>query len=296
MTELGPKGPVKITSQAVSSATALGLLALIAHEFGHKVKAGNVAKDYVEDNKEVGPFKGPGGGRRFLDAMGAAIALYIYDHVAVVPLTFPDSTLPCVADDVSAGFTSARYFNTPSPEELNKDFEAGGQRVDVAVEYLNKISHGDFTIAIWAKIDGEAAAETSDDSGRLLFSTYDHRDMYIGGVELARLPNGNFGAYVGTRKYFDSTVKFTPDVFHHLVLRRKDKLIRFFFDGKGAKQEIASYEGTVGNLRTYVHAYIGRAANPAMSFWKGNIAAVSLYNKPLTDDTIQKLYQCGANQ
>ena len=66
-TEYGPQGPIIINSETVRTLSPLGLIALVTHEFGHKVKFDGPKgrmEGYLEDNVVVGPFTTPDGGRK----------------------------------------------------------------------------------------------------------------------------------------------------------------------------------------------------------------------------------------
>ncbi len=78
MTPFGAQGSISVRDTAIQSLTSSGLLAIVAHEFAHKIKSNNADGSYQDDNSRKGAFDFPGGGRAKLDAVGAAIALYSF--------------------------------------------------------------------------------------------------------------------------------------------------------------------------------------------------------------------------
>lgn len=96
MTTKEPKAPIVFHAARASALSASELVALIAHELGHKVA---VAGAYVDDIRRVGSFPS---GRLFLDAVGAAIASYAARH------TLPPQAPPPVPAAIAAS-DACRY-------------------------------------------------------------------------------------------------------------------------------------------------------------------------------------------
>jgi len=71
LTPLGPAGSVDFHYGGTSSLWPSALVALMAHELGHKTAFGS---GYVDDNPPIGAFAFAGGGRALLDAVGSAVA------------------------------------------------------------------------------------------------------------------------------------------------------------------------------------------------------------------------------
>lgn len=72
-TPSGPAGPITFDADRIRFLSPHALLRLFAHEMGHKITDPD-SGTLVDDELPIGPFAEPGGGRRFLDAVGMAIA------------------------------------------------------------------------------------------------------------------------------------------------------------------------------------------------------------------------------
>lgn len=72
-TPLGPDGPITFHYDSVRMLSPMFILALIAHEFGHKA---TFRGEIIDDNPIIAAFDFPGGGRALLDAVGAGVAWY----------------------------------------------------------------------------------------------------------------------------------------------------------------------------------------------------------------------------
>jgi hypothetical protein len=78
-TSLGPEGPILVSYDRLLSMSPLDLLSLLGHEFHHKAFY-PAPGQFITDNDPIGAFAFPGGGRRLLDAIGAGLAWYAYQH------------------------------------------------------------------------------------------------------------------------------------------------------------------------------------------------------------------------
>ena len=91
MTGFGPTGSITVNRADGENLTTAQLVALIGHEFGHKV---SFQGSYITDNDPIGPFTAPGGGRTFLNAVGAAIATFASPALLAFSGTNSFGTIP----------------------------------------------------------------------------------------------------------------------------------------------------------------------------------------------------------
>lgn len=112
MTPIGPGGDVLWNYQRVNQLWPVGLLGVMAHEFGHKVEFGGLGK-FIEDSMQFPPFNFPDGGRSLLDAAGAAIAQLARDTGRIPVYVGTEDRFSCEIEDSLAG--TGPYFSGESP-------------------------------------------------------------------------------------------------------------------------------------------------------------------------------------
>lgn len=292
MTVIGPYGDIIFSESALIVITDRERVALLAHEFGHKVSFNG---KYITDNDPIGPFTGSDGGRKFLDAFGASVAAYLAqteNKASIYTNTNP------VCDTVSntLDIEYAPYFGAAPEGEI-----VDQQHSNEANSFLNSITTGNFAVSIWAQLDEEAANDHSDEAYNILFSNFDLDDRYMGGLSLFRGKEGNFWIYAGNDKGFDTGLNFTGGVYHHIVAVKNGNQLASFMDGKKGAVADSRYinrfddsDVSPGTLKSFLpSAQVGRAANPTLSYWQGRIARIQIINKAITESEVQTLYKCG---
>ena len=126
MTPLGPEGDVLLHYGSLRSFWPTTLLALLGHEFGHKVR---FRGGFISDASPIGPFNFPEGGRILLDAVGAGFAQYAAAHGWVGTYQGVEDRFKCSVAKVSTPCNGPRlYYGNPAVYEtgignLPKDVE-----------------------------------------------------------------------------------------------------------------------------------------------------------------------------
>jgi uncharacterized delta-60 repeat protein len=109
-------------------------------------------------------------------------------------------------------------------------------------------------------------------------------------------PSGCYGLYVqdvSTESYYVSTATVTPGVWNHVALTYDGQTVRFFINGQAAGQvedHLNAYPlniATIGGNTTTTHN-----ENSQDSF-SGEIDELSLYNRALSAQEIQSIFQAG---
>ena len=125
MTELGPEGGIRFHYESIKILSPMTLLALMSHEFGHKVFFKGAL---VEDNPAIGPFNFLDGGRALLDSVGAAVALYAAEKRLVGKEFGIDDRFSCKVRNLEngTGLSSSGISPRLFLEPTNFDFYEAG--------------------------------------------------------------------------------------------------------------------------------------------------------------------------
>jgi len=95
------------------------------------------------------------------------------------------------------------------------------------------------------------------------------------------LSSGRFGSTL-----FHMPTAFEPNTWHHVAVTVSSTgMVRYYADGS----EFAASQGTVGNANNNYPIWIGRADN----LWNGSLDEVRIYNRVLTAEEIQAIYNSG---
>lgn len=305
-TELSESGPIELFTPSVFGLSPLSLMALLMHEFLHKV-IWSVINANVNDNLAYGNglfISTDGGGRQLNDTAGAMLALLWADEMYnAVPVIAPDSEFACYPDDMDYLFGAAPYFYTPTAAQFTADPNYGGQQDDDIKATITTIGSGDFTVTAWARRDSDALDEVNGVSlcancVRIILSNDDSTSPGIKALSLVMLQNGNFGAYVGTDRFIDSGIALTPNRYHQVAVRKTGNVIETFVDGVKGYSDSALFEGAKGNIDNGNPLYVGRpykfSSNATWkAYWKGNITQALFYTRAITDTELGALFTCG---
>ncbi len=122
VTDKGPLGPVKMNYDKVKWLWPSQVIAVLGHEFGHKVEFQGIG-NFIDDNKPIGPFKAASGGRNLLDAVGAALAWRAYELAFIGGYAGVDDVFSCSIKELVSGVEngtsgrSARLFQNGSLDQ-----------------------------------------------------------------------------------------------------------------------------------------------------------------------------------
>lgn len=284
-TKLDSSGEVTFNEGSINTLSSYGLMALVAHELGHKQKIekgdNGFRGGFLQDNEVFGEFKQADGGRVFLDAMGATLAAYQMQHQGQVPVA---SIEGCRKDSVAHLLKNATYFGEKGGRGL-ASLNPGEMVASVALsQFIAGIHSRDFTLSIWVKSEGDAETKTA----RLILSNIDYEAKNPHGLELAQLKNGNLGVVIGDKSIADTGAALTAGRFHQVGIRRKDEQVAIFLDGKKVK----TIEAHLPQFASETNVFVGRAAKPAAGFWEGNIPLISVTERALSDDDMKKSFLC----
>jgi hypothetical protein len=176
----------------------------------------------------------------------------------------------------------------------------------VATERNLRWLSGDFTLAAWVKTTatgndtltrspalagnvGEAADNPYDPTKFKYERRYDktgNRFLVVGGLDSA----GKIGLSLGTdlSTSVKSTQAINDGAWHHVALMRNmtSGQVKVYVDGR------PSVTGTLATGSLFQRAFsLGRLENPYLSnYWQGGLDEVRIYNRPLTDTEVWRLY------
>lgn len=120
-TDLGPAGPIIASYDHIRTLGPMDLLALLGHEFHHKA-AFPKPETFITDNDPIGPFTQPGGGRTLLDAVGAAVAWYAYEHQLIGREVQVADSYTC---EVTEETTGIDFFTVGESARIGLDLSGG---------------------------------------------------------------------------------------------------------------------------------------------------------------------------
>ncbi len=181
----------------------------------------------------------------------------------------------------------------------------GGQGFIATERNLRWLSQ-DFTLAAWVKTTvtgddnltrapalagnvGEAMDNPFDPDKSKVQRRYEkvgNRFLVVGGLDSA----GKIGLSLGTdiSVSVKSAQAINDGAWHHVALMRDmtSGRVKVFVDGK------ISMSGTLATGLLYQRAFsLGRLENPYLaSYWQGGLDEVRIYDRPLTDDEVWRLY------
>jgi len=166
------------------------------------------------------------------------------------------------------------------------EFDGKTSHVEIPLNKALSFSSSDYTLSLWAKVDGDAATSRA---GAFLIDTKRGGTLRKGYTLL--LKNNAVALLVGSDAKQQTAYSSTRinDGRWHLIVAMVDRakgIIQLVVDGQVVANEALTVEGNLGSTYPFT---IGTVQSATAAFFKGALDEVRVYNRLLTKEEIASL-------